>query len=188
MDLQSVIRHSVRRAAGYASAFARRATAVMPLTRPTRCCRLRAPHRLYCTDVVQILPIGCHSPIAAASRCLHRPRAQATPPSLAWLWLPARLSSAAQRPRSGFWREGSRPLDAVRCPGVLVERRVALFRPTRLLSRALQWRQFRSVLELDAHRAGMELRVAADGRRCCPIGARLLIKGIRDVCRHESRH
>src|SRR6185436_10497361 len=45
-------------------------------------------------------------------------------------------------------------------PAILrVRRRLALFRPARLLRRSLQWRQLRSLLDADADRAGLELRL-----------------------------
>src|SRR6185437_3118851 len=84
-------------------------------------------------------------------------------PSLAWLRLPARLSSAAQQPHSDLRREGINP----RHPGrrsellELVQWRLVLFRPPRIFPRTLQWRQPRPVLDPDAHRADLELWLGA---------------------------
>src|SRR5690348_13737727 len=41
---------------------------------------------------------------------------------------------------------------------------MALFRPSRLLPRPLQWRQFWTMLELDTDRASVELRIASRSR------------------------
>src|SRR5580704_3784347 len=63
--------------------------------------------RLCCTNVAHILRIKCNSLVAAASHCVRRARSQVAHLPLAWLRLPARLSSAAQQQRSGLWSEGS---------------------------------------------------------------------------------
>ena len=49
--------------------------------------------------------------------------------------------------------------------------RLALFRPARLLRRSLQWRQLRPVLDADADRADLELRLielSLGDTRACP--------------------
>ena len=57
-------------------------------------------------------------------------------------------------------RRNQRPWYIDPVPAILrVRWRLALFRPARLLRRSLQWRQLRPVLDADADRAGLELRL-----------------------------
>ena len=97
----------------------------------------------------------------AASDCLGRlaARKAARCPPLARLWFPARLSSAAQQQRSNVSFEGINPQHSGFCAKLLVWRRSVLLRRTALFPRPLEWRQFRSVLDLYAYRTDVELRV-----------------------------
>ena len=122
--------------------------------------RLWAEDSLACNDVALIILIECPSPVAAACRrILCRVCRDAARSSLAWLRLPAGLSSAAEPSRAGFWREGSSRERARFYADVLVHGRLALFRSSWILSRALQRRQFWPVLDMDADWSRMELRV-----------------------------
>jgi hypothetical protein len=100
------------------------------------------------SDAAQILARdrGCNVLIAAGP-CSRRVRARKASrcPSLARLWLPARLSSA----RAGRAIHATLP----------VWRWAILFRRTALFPRSVERRQFRSVLDLDADRTDVELRI-----------------------------
>ena len=76
---------------------------------------------------------------------------------------PPNNSHSALRPESfGFAHGAPQPAPLVyrSSPTILrVRRRLALFRPAWLLRRPLQWRQLRPVLDADADRAGLELRL-----------------------------
>src|SRR6218665_3216780 len=88
------------------------------------------------------------------------------------LWFPAGLSPAAEQQRSAVHAEACGPAhgQARQAPLVyrphpgllpLVGRREVLFRPARLLSRPVQRRQLRSVLDADTDRTDLELRLTA---------------------------
>src|SRR6185437_779411 len=63
---------------------------------------------------------------------------------------------------------------------------MALFRPSRLLPRPLQWRQFWPVLELDTDRASVELRISAQGWL---QGASLTLSpSFRDIAQRWTRN
>src|ERR1700729_1130846 len=98
----------------------------------------------------------------AARRCIRRgraPKALGHPP-LAWLRLPARLSSAAQQQRPRLWSEGSDRRHGV-CSKILVWRWAVLFRPSWIFRWTLQRRQLRSMLDPYTYRTDLELRMSA---------------------------
>ena len=84
------------------------------------------------------------------------------------------LPAYAQRASvSRMARRNQRPWYIDPTPRLLrVRRRLALFRPARLLRRSLQRRQLRPVLDADADRAGLELRLikpSPEDRRVPPF-------------------
>ncbi len=91
---------------------------------------------------------------------------------MARLWFSARVSSAAQQQRSNVSFEGFNQPRSGLCAKLLVRRRTVLFRRTAFFPRPLEWRQFRSVLDLYAYRTDVELRMRLVER---PIGASLWI-------------
>jgi hypothetical protein len=115
--------------------------------------------------VAYILRNKCNTFVAAASHRVRRAHSHAAHLSLAWLWLSARLSSAARQQRSILWLEGGNPQHSGLYATLLVLRRAPLFRQSWILPRTLQWGQFRPVLDLDADRADVELWVEAS-RTC----------------------
>src|SRR5262249_14025882 len=94
----------------------------------------RAVYRVSRINAAHIVRLDRNCVVAAASHCVRRGCSQATRPPLAWLWLPARLSSAAERARSRLWTS---PQRSGLHSAILVQRRALLFRPPRLLSRTL---------------------------------------------------
>ena len=65
--------------------------------------------------------------------------------------------------RSSLWFEGGSPQHSRLYATLLILRRAVLFRQSRILPWTLQRRQFWPVLDLDAHRADVELWVDASG-------------------------
>lgn len=114
--------------------------------------------------VAQILPrIGGLGFYSTAGHVIRRLRARtgARYSPLAWLRFPTRLSSAAKQQRSNVSFEGVNPRHSRLCAKLLVWRRLVLFRRAALFPRSLEWRQFRSLLDLHADRANVELRMSA---------------------------
>src|SRR6185312_4457835 len=66
------------------------------------------------------------------------------------------FAPGAPRPAPLVYRSGPKLLR--------VRWRLALFRPAWLLRRPLQWRQLRSLLDANADRTGLELRLIINGR------------------------
>src|SRR5579884_1459512 len=129
-------------------------------------------------DVAQALPLDGSLSVAGAGARIVRAwtrRAACTP--VARLWLPARLSSAAEQQRADLSQAGGRRLPVLYTE-LLVWRRAVLFRQSRLPAQPLQRRQLRSVLDLDADRADLELRLgfelAAFGPAMAPRAADFL--------------
>jgi hypothetical protein len=97
-------------------------------------------------------------------RCCHCVRhAHLHAAHLSLAWLPTRLSSATRQQRSSLWFEGGSPQHSKLYATLLILRRAVLFRQSRILPWRLQRRQFWPVLDLDAHRADLELWVDASG-------------------------
>ena len=122
-------------------------------------------------DVATRLSVHHYRPFIRG--CFGGPGAQAAGSEVARLRLPAgvpaaaeqqRFRSTSRRTRCGVWRARTGvPGTSTGRPTITAGRRTALFRPARLLRRPLQWRQLWSVLDADADRAGLELRLI--GRR-----------------------
>src|SRR3984957_14540042 len=135
-------------------------------------------------DVTPRVSIHCCGSRAAVGRSPGRAGSEEAEAGLARLRLSARLSTAAEQQPADLCPE--RWVTALRTPEpaavvhrpdptlLRLGRGVALSRPARLLQRPLQWRHLRSVLDTDADRPGLELRlIAADiygsGRALKPL-------------------
>src|SRR3984957_17138748 len=130
---------------------------------------LPAAECLWCSDVAPHVSIHCCCPVAAVGDRASRAGSEEAQAGLAWLRLPARLSTAAEQQPAGLYAEGwvaaagtpqPSPLVHRPPPSILrLRRRAALSRPARLLQRPLQRRHLRSVLDADSDRPGLELRL-----------------------------
>jgi hypothetical protein len=174
-----------RRALGSSTTSLRTATSKRSFRKRTgsRCAlhpdfnRLSTAGHLCCADVSPRGSIDCYRVVAAAGRRAGCAGSQTAGATLARIRLPAGLSAATEQQRSsllpesfGFAHGAPRPAPLVyrSSPKLLrVRWRPALFRPAWLLRRSLQWRQLRPVLDADADRADLELRLIelAVGRR-----------------------
>src|ERR1700761_150652 len=65
--------------------------------------RISTTDRLCCADVAHLIRFHCNSVVATARPGGRSSRSQAAGPTLAWLWFPAWLSSAAKRNDPGLW-------------------------------------------------------------------------------------
>src|ERR1700733_7946411 len=120
-------------------------------------------------DVTPRVSIHCCGSRAAAGRSPGRAGSEEAEAGLARLRLPARLSTAVEQQPASLCPE--RRVAAFGTPessGVVhrpnptllrLGRRAALPRPARLLQRPLQWRHLWSVLDADAERPCLELRL-----------------------------